>query len=72
MGDCAQYALNQWIKNGMPDNTPRKKIIRVICPDCGKEVHGQAALMQHQNKKHCTKHSFVDICNVRDSERYDL
>jgi hypothetical protein len=71
MGDGAQYAIEQWVKSGMPDNLKRKKVERVVC-HCGKECHGRAGLMQHENAKHGTRHKFQDIDLVMNGERYDL
>lgn len=50
----------------------RNKIIRVCCDECGKEVHGQAALMQHKNRRHGTKFTYNEIYNTLDRERYGL
>lgn len=73
MGECAEYALQQWVRSGMPDHQKRKSIIRVNCPLCGKEVHGQAALMQHHNSKHeKKKYTWAEICRVQDEERFYL
>lgn len=73
MGDCAEYALQQWVRAGMPVRQKRKAIVRVNCPSCGKEVHGQAALMQHINAKHeKKKYSWAEICRVHDEERFEL
>jgi hypothetical protein len=71
MGDYAEYHLQGWIKSGMPDNQKIKTIVRSQCDTCGKEVHGKAALMQHQNVKHGYNHAWSEICLARDNERYD-
>lgn len=50
---------------------PRNKITRIVCKECGKEVHGQAALMQHINSKHeKKKYSHAEIDKVQFEERY--
>ena len=72
MGDGAKQALNSWVKSGMPCGLRIKPIVRVNCPECGKEVHGKGALMQHQNAKHNYKYSWPEICSVQDDERWDL
>lgn len=72
MGEYAQDVLNQWIKGGMRGgDLPRNKITRAKCPDCGKEVHGRAALMQHENAKHTPKkYTWQKIDAVRIQELY--
>lgn len=70
MGDGAEYAIQSYIRSGMPE-LKRNRIVRVECPQCGKEVHGQAALMQHINSKHePKKYSWNEISRKLDEERY--
>lgn len=72
MADGAQYALNSWIRAGMPRRVQkRNKPVRVKCPECGKEVNGKASLMQHENAKHSPKkYTWAEICRVQDKEWY--
>ena len=47
---------------------PTKQRVRICCPECGKEVHGHSALMQHENAKHGGNHSMLTIDTTRDKE----
>lgn len=72
MGEISDYHVDMYSSGawGMRETRKRNQIIRINCPYCAKEVHGKAALMQHEKAKHGIRYNHQVIERARNNELF--